>query len=442
MAKNIVGVDISAGGIRAVEVRDARGARPTVVKYDSIPLPEGAVLRGEVVEVTTVVTALRQLWTAGGFTSKDVVLGIGNHRVLARDLTVPRMSIERIRESLSFQVQDLLPVPVDQALLDFYPVSEGNSDQGPVVNGLLVAAVKESVDTNVRAVELAGLNPVDVDLIPFALCRVLLRGSSRRGVTAVIEVGSNTSTVVVARDGVPEFVRIISAGGRDLTDAVRSEASLTTEQAEATKMNLGLSTVGVPIAQQPIVEVIYKVAGELLNSLRQHAHLLRQRARPAADQPDRADGRRCETQGLRTGAAGRYSHSRYRRGSLRTRRRRSQGCCIDTHRIKRRGVRCSRTGSRKCSMTTAVKEKKPFLPQRKNAVVLSPAGGAPTVSVASRGNGAPANLVVGGEPRVHLLPADVTERKGLRVLKRRLRDGIRGRDRARRRRLRPRRPST
>ena len=268
MAKNIVGVDISSGGIRAVEVRDAAGARPTVVRYESIPLPEGAVLRGEVVEVATVVSALRQLWSVGHFSSRDVVLGIGNHRVLARDLTVPKMSMDRIRESLPFQVQDLLPVPVDAALLDFYPVSEGQSDQGPVVNGLLVAAVKESVDTNVRAVELAGLNPVDVDLIPFALCRVLLRGSSRRGLVAIIDVGSNTSTVVIARDGVPEFVRIISAGGRDLTDAIRSEAMLTTDQAEATKLSLGLSTVGVPVAQQPIVEVIYKVAGELLNSIR------------------------------------------------------------------------------------------------------------------------------------------------------------------------------
>jgi type IV pilus assembly protein PilM len=97
---------------------------------------------------------------------------------------------------------------------------------------------------------------------------VLLRGSSRRGLVAIIDVGSNTSTVVVARDGVPEFVRIISAGGRDITDAIRSEAMLTTEQAESTKVSLGLSTVGVPVAQQPIVEVMYKVAGELLNSLR------------------------------------------------------------------------------------------------------------------------------------------------------------------------------
>jgi type IV pilus assembly protein PilM len=268
MAKSIVGVDISSWGIRAVEVRDAASPKPTIVRSKSILLPEGAVVRGEVVEVSTVSTALKQLWSTGGFKGRDVVLGIGNHRVLARDLTVPKMSLARIRESLPFQVQEMLPVPVEDALLDFYPISEGHTDQGPVVNGLLVAAIKESVTTNIRAVELAGLNPVDVDLIPFALSRVLLRGANMLGVVAIIEIGANTSTVVIVKDGVPQFVRIIPSGGSDLTDAIRSEGSMTTEQAEATKRALGLSTAGVSVEQRPIVEIIYKVAGELLNSIR------------------------------------------------------------------------------------------------------------------------------------------------------------------------------
>jgi type IV pilus assembly protein PilM len=268
MAKNIVGVDISSWGIRAVEVRDAATAKPTIMRYKSILLPEGAVLRGEVVEGSTVTTALRQLWSTGGFTSKNVVLGIGNHRVLARDLSVPKMSIERIRESLPFQVQEMLPVPVEDALLDFYPISETHSEQGSMVNGLLVAAVKESVVANVRAAELAGLNPVDVDLIPFALSRVLLRGENVAGVVAIIEIGASTSTVIIAKDGLPQFVRIIPAGGGDLTDAIRSEGSLTTEQAETTKRALGLTATGVALEQRPIVEIIYKVAGELLNSIR------------------------------------------------------------------------------------------------------------------------------------------------------------------------------
>ncbi|NEM91204.1 type IV pilus assembly protein PilM [Galbitalea soli] len=268
MAKNIVGIDISNSGIRAVEVSDATKARPSVVRYKSVPLPEGAVSRGEVLEPSTVSTALRQLWSTGGFTSREVVLGIGNHRVLARDLTVPKMSIERIRESLPFQVQEMLPVAVEDALLDFYPISETESEVGTMVNGLLVAAVKESVVANVKAAELAGLNPTDVDLIPFALSRVFLRGAHGRGTVAVIEIGESTSTVVIAKDGVPQFVRIIASGGADVTEAIRSELSLTTEQAETAKRALGLSTVGVAVENRPVVEVIYRVAGELLNSIR------------------------------------------------------------------------------------------------------------------------------------------------------------------------------
>jgi type IV pilus assembly protein PilM len=268
MAKNIVGLDISNWGIRAVEVSDATKAKPNVVRYRSVRLPEGAVWKGDVLEPSTVATALKQLWATGGFTSKDVVLGVGNHRVLARDLSVPKQTIERIRESLPFQVQDLLPVPVEDALLDFYPISESASETGPMVNGLLVAAVKEPVVANVKAAELAGLNPVDVDLIPFALSRVLLRGAHGRGTVAVIEIGESTSTVIVAKDGVPQFVRIIPTGGGDLTAAIKAELGLTGEQSETAKRALGLTTAGVAVENRPIVEVIYKVAGELLNSLR------------------------------------------------------------------------------------------------------------------------------------------------------------------------------
>lgn len=268
MAKNIVGIDISSWGIRAVEVSDATKARPTVVKYASMPLPEGAVSRGEVAEPATVSTAMRQLWSHAKFTSKDVVLGIGNSRVLARDLSVPRMSIQRIRESLPFQVQDMLPVPVEDALLDFYPISESTTDQGPMVNGLLVAAVKDSVSTNVKAMQLAGLSPTDVDLIPFALCRVLLRGANMSGTVAIVDIGGSTTTVVVATNGVPQFVRIIPAGGADITDAIARELDLTPEQAETSKRALGLSTVGVAVENRPIVEAIYRVAGDLVNGLR------------------------------------------------------------------------------------------------------------------------------------------------------------------------------
>ncbi|MET4780452.1 type IV pilus assembly protein PilM [Glaciihabitans sp. UYNi722] len=268
MAKTIVGVDISANGIRAAELGGALKTKPVLLRYAAVSLPPGAVTRGEVVEPRTVSTALKQLWSSAGFTSKEVVLGIGNARVLARDLTVPKMPLHLIRESLPFHVQEMLPFPTEDALLDFYPISEGTDANGPVVNGLLVAALKDAVLANVKAVELAGLHPVDVDLVPFALSRILLRGADAAGTTAMIDVGASTTTVVVSTDGVPQFVRIIPAGGDDLTNALSSRLGLPLESAEATKRALGLSSQPATAEEHNAVGVIFELTGELITSVR------------------------------------------------------------------------------------------------------------------------------------------------------------------------------
>ena len=156
MPSTVVGLDIGHGVLRAAEVADAAKARPTLVRYHHVAIPASAVDRGEVVDKATVAAGLRQLWAEGGFKSKNVVIGMGNQRVLVRDITVPRMPRERIKESLPFQVQDILPVPVADTLLDFYPIAEGADEGRPVVTGLLVAAIKEAVLANVEAVQARG----------------------------------------------------------------------------------------------------------------------------------------------------------------------------------------------------------------------------------------------------------------------------------------------
>lgn len=268
MATTIVGVDIGSSSLRAVEVSDAGKARPTLLRFHEVALPDGSVSRGEVLEPNTVAAALKQLWSHAGFTSKDVVLGMGNQRVLARDLTVPKMSIKRIRESLPFQVQEMLPLPVADALLDFYPVSESVDETGPVVHGLLVAAVKEAVLGNVKATTLAGLATVEVDLIPFALSRLLLTRPQIAGTVTLIDIGASNTSVVIATDGVPQFVRIIPTGGGDLTQALRSGLEIEQAEAESLKRTLGLATQVTSAEQQRAVEIIYQITSELLGSLR------------------------------------------------------------------------------------------------------------------------------------------------------------------------------
>jgi len=269
VSKSVVGLDIGSTSVRGAEVARPGTPKAALTRFAEVPLPEGAVSRGEVLQPEVVASALKNLWSAGKFSSKKVVLGMGNQRVLARDLTVPKMSLARIRESLPFHVQDMLPVPVADALLDFYPIGESQGDTGLVVHGLLVAAVKDAVDGNIAALRAAGLTPVEVDLIPFALSRLLITRPALPGAVALVDIGANTTSVVIAVDGVPNFVRIIPAGGEDVTQALAADLGVDVQRAEELKRRLGLETPDAEPGseEQRAVAVIRAVAGELVTSL-------------------------------------------------------------------------------------------------------------------------------------------------------------------------------
>ncbi len=268
MGTSIVGVDIGGASLRAVEVSGAGGSKPTISRIAEVALPPDAVRRGEVVEPNTVAAVLKKLWSTGGFSSKNVVLGMGNQRVLARDLSMPKMPLKQIKESLPFQVQDMLPMPVVDAVLDFYPVSESVGEQGPVVNGILVAAVKEAVLANVNTVRLAGLKPVGVDLNPFAISRVIGRTEHGDGAIAVVDIGGATTSILVMTDGVPQFVRIVGSGGDDITRAVSTRMQFELPQAEQAKRAVGLTDQPIPEEQRPVLEAVYAAAGELVTNIR------------------------------------------------------------------------------------------------------------------------------------------------------------------------------
>lgn len=275
-ATRIVGLDIGSGAVRAVEIADANKGRPTLMRCHQLPLPAGAVVRGEVVEQNTVAEVLKRLWKTGGFTSRRVVLGVGNQKVFARELTVPAAPLRDIRESLPFVVQDMLPVPVSEAILDFYPIAAVDADGTRAVRGLLIAVIKEAVIPNVTAARLAGLTVEDVDLLPFALTRLLLprdpapanalRPAAVLG-AVLVDVGASTTSVVMTVDGVPQFVRIIPAGGADVTRSLQDGLDLDAPDAEALKRRLGVLPAS-DAEDRRALELIQRPTGELLNSLR------------------------------------------------------------------------------------------------------------------------------------------------------------------------------
>lgn len=269
MPKTRIGLDVGSTAVRAAEL--AEGSPPTVVRAAQVPLPAGAVESGEVREVEAVSEGLRELWTRGGFKSRKVWMGVGNQRVVVREIALPTMPEKELRQSLGFQVQEFIPMPVDEAVLDYHLIEELEVDGRQMLRLLLVAAQKAMVDTLVTSATNAKLEPMGLDLVPFAMVRAVgATGAGmeldRTGGEALVDVGAHVTNIVVHAAGETRFVRILPSGGRDITVAIAR--GLTVEDEVAERLKRGEMVEDSTATPEQALEVAMQRATQFVDEIR------------------------------------------------------------------------------------------------------------------------------------------------------------------------------
>jgi type IV pilus assembly protein PilM len=225
MAERVVGLDIGTRAVRVAEVEP--GPRPVLRVFGQVDLPAGAVENGEVVDIDVVAEAIRQLWKETGLRGRTARVGLATSRLVVRTIDLPAVPDDELAGSLEFQAQDYVPIPLDEAILDFHVLERVDGDDGePIARLLLAAAPRKTVDALLAAVDAAGITAIGIDLLPLALIRGLQPVPGQPGsAEAIVSVGANVTTVVVHEAGLPKVVRIVAAGGKSVTESGLSEVT-------------------------------------------------------------------------------------------------------------------------------------------------------------------------------------------------------------------------
>jgi type IV pilus assembly protein PilM len=261
-----IGLDIGSSAVRAAQVTSGRRGPAVLERVGQVILPLGAARDGEIVDVDAVVAAVRLLWSRYGFKGRRVAVGVANQQVVVRQVDLPWLPAAELRQSLQFQAQDYLPIPLEHALLDYHLIDDHVGDNGErLARLMLVAAQRAMVDSILEVLRRAKLEPAIVNLDAFAVLRSLATPGvpGEPGGELLVDVGAAVTNVVVHEAGSPKFVRILLLGAGTDADAAAATGQLPPPPPAVLGAQSAVAVQQVVSAPDQVARIVEEVRGSL-----------------------------------------------------------------------------------------------------------------------------------------------------------------------------------
>src|ERR1700691_319078 len=292
----LVGLDIQPGYVSAVQARVNGSIQ--VLKAAGAALPPDTMREGEVLDGTALADTLREMFRDSKL-DKRVRIGVANQRTVLRTLELPPVTDRKeLATAARFHAGDQVPMPLDNAVLDFHALGVIDTPAGPRQRVIVVAAQRDMVERLIAAVRAAGLRPEGVDLSAFALIRSLHRADEdHAGRVLYLYVGGLTN-MAIAEGTVCRFTRVIGGGLESMAAEIAERNSIKLTEARELLAAVDLDAPSavapslyadssrqepqpaepVPAApQKPAIDVrpvlssgVREIAGEVRNSLDFH----------------------------------------------------------------------------------------------------------------------------------------------------------------------------
>lgn len=241
--KKLVSLDIGSSNLRAIEVSFKDGVIDEILTVATVKIPSHVIKNGSLESYDSFLASVKQLWNDNKIKTKDVVIGVNGKGVLTR--LVPGLTKEKTEEifqkSLPYKMADIIPTGVNNYYLSSHTIDEyldGRSKKPRVLRDCLIVGIeKKTLDPIILALETAGLRVYGVDINPLSITRSILRTpEDLEKRYASIDIGGDIVTIVVHKNGVPEYIRTINGiGGNIINQHISEELGLNLIQSELEK---------------------------------------------------------------------------------------------------------------------------------------------------------------------------------------------------------------
>ena len=209
MPEKILGLDINDNYATAVQVESGlKGYQVTACARVNIEGEEGLD------------DALKELFDQNDLKSDIYVSAIPGEHVSYRNLRMPFKDAKKIRQTLPFEVETMVPFPVEELVIDF--TISNSLDQSEI---LAVSAKKEFISEYLAHLKSHGIDPDVLDIRCVPTVSLLLKEESTPEDGLFLDIGRKRSTMVLFIKRRVVLIRTIAFDGGPIAESVISDTN-------------------------------------------------------------------------------------------------------------------------------------------------------------------------------------------------------------------------
>lgn len=232
-----VGIDISDRSLKFFELVDKSG-QIRAGRFGEIELPAGVVEGGRIIQAAELTLILKDLAEKNGF--QRVVASLPEDQAYTIQLRLPGMKPSELRQSIEFQLEDYVPLPLPSLVFD-YQIMSRPTKKNPWFEVAVSIMSRESVGNYLNVFVSAGLEPVAFEIEALAMSRSLLARASQE-TCLIVDIGRVHTGFFVANSQAVFFASITSnIGGDQINANIARELKITEVEAEKLKNDIGLN---------------------------------------------------------------------------------------------------------------------------------------------------------------------------------------------------------
>ncbi|NFN94146.1 pilus assembly protein PilM [Clostridium botulinum] len=261
--RKVVAFDIGSTNIKIAEGTYYKGIL-SIEKLIDIPTPTEAIIDGNIEKKELLVLILQKALNENGINAKEGICTNNSSLIINREILIPDVKEEELDTVVRYEIQQYLPINLDDYVLQMTKIGEEFSDEGKKLEIRAIAYPEKMAKGYYDLLMALNLKPFALDVNYNALNKLLnhieVINNHKLNIEeslVFIDMGATSLDVNIYNNGVLKFTRIIKAGGKYLDEILYENMNIPIEETEKFKsQDIDLKEEELEFQNQIIIDTL------------------------------------------------------------------------------------------------------------------------------------------------------------------------------------------